>query len=138
MIILDTNVISALMNDPLEGRVAAWVDRQPQKSIWTTSITVLEIQFELESMPAGKRRTGLSPVFEMIIEEIESRIAVFDEEAARVTASLMASRQKKGTVGDLRDSMIAGVVLARKASLATRNTARFSDISATVVNPWTA
>jgi len=80
----------------------------------------------------------LSQVFELILEEMDSRIAVFDEEAARVTASLMASRQKKGRVRDLRDSMIAGVVLARNASLATRNTAHFSDVPATVVNPWEA
>ncbi len=136
MIILDTNVISALMNDPPEGKVVAWIDRQPQNSIWTTSITVLEIRFGLETMPAGKRRTGLSQVFERILEELDSRVAVFDEEAARMTASLMALRQKKGRIGDLRDTMIAGIVLARNASLATRNVAHFSDIDATVVNPW--
>jgi predicted nucleic acid-binding protein len=138
LIILDSNVISALMNDPADEKVVAWVERQPRTSLWTTSFTVLEIQLGLESMPAGKRRTRLSQVFELILEEMDSRIAVFDEEAARVTASLMASRQRKGRVRDLRDSMIAGVVLARNASLATRNTAHFSDIPATVVNPWDA
>ena len=126
------------MNDPADQKVVAWVERQPRTSLWTSSITVLEIQLGLESMPAGKRRTRLSQVFELILEEMDSRIAVFDEEAARVTASLMASRQKKGRVRDLRDSMIAGVVLARNASLATRNTAHFSDVPATVVNPWEA
>jgi len=34
--------------------------------------------------------------------------------------------------------MITGIVIARHASLATRNVAHFSDIPATVVNPWTA
>jgi len=41
-------------------------------------------------------------------------------------------------VGELRDTMIAGIVLANRASLATRNVAHFADISATVVNPWNA
>jgi predicted nucleic acid-binding protein len=36
----------------------------------------------------------------------------------------------------LRDTLIAGIVLARRASLAIRNVAHFSDISAAVVNPW--
>lgn len=138
MIILDTNVISALMNDPPDSRVVAWFDRQAGSSIWTTSITVLEIQFGLQIMPAGKRRTGLSQIFELILGEIDSRIAGLDEEAARATASLMASRQKTGRIGDLRDSMIAGIVIARHALLATHNTAHFSDISATVVDPWIA
>jgi predicted nucleic acid-binding protein len=136
LIILDSNVISALMNDPPESKVVAWFDRQPGSSIWTTSISILEIQFGLQSMATGKRRDSLSQVFEIILREMDGRVAVFDEDAARTTASLMASRQKAGRVGELRDSMIAGIVLARRAGLATRNLAHFADISATVVNPW--
>ncbi len=136
MIILDTNVISALMNDPLESKHVTWFDRQPESSISTTPISILEIQFELQSMAAGKRRTVVSQVFEIIVKEMNGRIAVFDEDAARATASLMASRQKRGRVGELHDSIIAGIVLARRASLATRNLTRFGDISAAVVNPW--
>ncbi len=48
----------------------------------------------------------------------------------------MAARRQKGRPCDLRDTMIAGIVLARHATLATRNTAHFEDISP-LVNPWT-
>jgi predicted nucleic acid-binding protein len=34
--------------------------------------------------------------------------------------------------------MIAGIVLARHATLATRNVSHFDDVAAPVVNPWTA
>ena len=136
MIILDTNVISGLMNDPPESRVVNWFDRQPASSIWTTSISILEIQFGLQSMAAGKRRAGLSQVFEFMLKEMHGRIAVFDEDAARATADLMALRQKTGRVGELRDSLIAGIVLARGAALATRNIRHFSDLPATLVDPW--
>jgi len=50
----------------------------------------------------------------------------------------MASRQRKGRQGDLRDTMIAGIVLAHHATLATRNTAHFEDIPAPIVDPWIA
>jgi len=33
--------------------------------------------------------------------------------------------------------MIAGIALTNRATLATRNTAHFADLSVTVVNPWT-
>jgi predicted nucleic acid-binding protein len=46
-------------------------------------------------------------------------------------------RQKKGRVVEIRDTMIAGIVISRHATLATRNTSHFDDIAATVVNPWT-
>jgi len=138
MIVLDTNVVSALMNDPPDEQVVDWLNRQPESSIWVSSVTILEIEFGLQVMPAGKRRTGLAERFERVLQEMDRRIAVFDDEAARATASLMASWQKKGRPRDLRDSMIAGVVLALHASLATRNVAHFSDIPATVVNPWSS
>jgi predicted nucleic acid-binding protein len=60
----------------------------------------------------------------------------FDTEAARHAADLMATRRRKGRPGDLRDSMIAGIVLAQHATLATRNTADFAELSVRLANPW--
>ena len=138
MTILDTNVVSALMVDPPDDNLVAWLDQQVPSSVWTTSVTVLEIQTGLQTMPAGKRQAALSQVFERILDGMQHRIAVFDEEAARAAASLASQRQKKGRVVEIRDTMIAGIVLALRASLATRNVMHFSDISVAVVNPWTA
>ena len=135
MIILDTNVLSALMLQTPDDTVRAWLDRQPRTSIWTTAITVLEIRFGLQIMPAGKRRAALMQGFEMLLEKIGHRVAAFDDAAAQQASDLMAARHKKGRPGDLRDTMIAGVVLAQNATLATRNTSHFEDIAA-VVNPW--
>ena len=137
MIILDTNVLSALMRQTPDTHVVAWLDQQPRTSIWTTSITELEIRVGLQMMPAGKRRTLLLESFELLLERIDRRVAPFDSAAAQLASNLMAARNKKGRPGDLRDTMIAGIVLAHHATLATRNTAHFEDISAPVVNPWT-
>lgn len=137
MIILDTNVLSALMQQAPDPNVLAWLDQQPRSSIWTTAITVLEIRFGLQIMAAGKRRTFLMQGFDALVEKIGQRIAPFDDAAAQQAANLMAARQKRGRSGDLRDTMIAGIVLAQHATLATRNTSHFEDISS-VVNPWTA
>ena len=138
MIILDTNVLSALMRQAPDRKVVAWLDRQPRISIWTTSVTVLEVQFGLQIIPGGKRRSALVQEFETLLETIGHRVAPFDLEAAGQAGDLMASRHKKGRPGDLRDTMIAGIVLARHATLATRNTAHFSDASISLVDPWAA
>ena len=55
---------------------------------------------------------------------------------AQEAGDLMALRHKKGGPGELRDSMIAGIVLACHATLATRNISHFEDLSIPVVNPW--
>lgn len=138
MIILDTNILSALMRDVPDRKVVSWLDRQPQGSIWTTSITILEIQAGLRSIPTEPDRAELADKFERLLDFIYHRIAVFGEEAARLSANLTAVRQKKGRAGDMRDCMIAGIVLAHHATLATRNVTFFSDIAAKVVNPWVA
>jgi predicted nucleic acid-binding protein len=138
MIILDTNVVSALMRNSPEPDVAKWLDRQPPSSIWTTSITILEIEVGLRILPAGRKQTFLSEGFEGLLNRIQHRVAVFGEESARLAADLTATRQKNGRVGEVRDTMIAGIVLTHRARLATRNTSHFDDIGATVINPWTA
>lgn len=136
MIILDTNVLSALMRQTPDTQVITWLDRQPRTSIWTTSVTILEVRFGLQVMATGKRRSLLLRSFETVLDNMGHRIASFDAAAATQAADLMAARQRKGRPGDLRDTMIAGIVLARHATLATRNTSHFEDLLVPVVNPW--
>ena len=139
MILVDTNVLSALMRRVPDLRVMAWLDGQPRTSVWTTSITILEVRFGLQVMQAGKKRSALMEIFERVLtEKIERRVAPFDMLAAQHAADLMAVRQKSGRPGELRDTMIAGIVLASQATLATRNTKHFDDLSISVVNPWEA
>ena len=138
MIILDTNVLSALMRQTPDKNVVAWLDRQPRTSIWTTSVTVLEVRFGLQIMAGGKRRSALIQAFAAVLDRIGNRVVSFDVAAAEQAADLMASRHKKGRPGDLRDTMIAGIVLAQHATLATRNTAHFDDTSVPLIDPWTA
>ena len=137
MIVLDTNVLSALMRQRPDPEVIEWLDQQPRSSVWTTAVTVLEIRFGLQILPAGKRRSALLQAFEVVLfDKIEQRIAALDLEAARRAADLMAERHRKGRPGDLRDTMLAGIVLAHHATLATRHTRHFEDLSVPVVSPW--
>ena len=136
MIVLDTNILSALMRSAPDAQVIAWLDKQPRTSVWTTSVTILEIRFGLQIMAAGKRKELLLETFEIVLEKMDRRIAPFDEAAAMQAADLMASRQRKGRSVELRDTMIAGIVVARHATLATRNVVHFEDLSVPVVNPW--
>jgi predicted nucleic acid-binding protein len=137
MIILDTNVLSALMRPSPDAEVIRWLNNQPRTSIWTSSVTIFEIEFGLQTMPAGKRQSAMAASFRSWLEDIvQGRIANYDSSAAICAAELAAVRQKRGRPGELRDTMIAGIVLASHATLATRNVKHFEDIAASVVNPW--
>ena len=138
MIILDTNVISALMSIRPDDTVVRWMDKHPDSSIWTSSVTVFEIASGIELLPRGRKRDRLRSEFDRFVEEdIERRVLPFDGLAAETAASLVGSRRRGGRLGELRDTMIAGIAIARRATLATRNIRHFDDLSVPVVNPWT-
>ena len=136
MIVLDTNVVSALMRDTPDATVIRWLDRQQRASVWTTSINVFETRLGLGIMPAGKRQAAMMALYERVLSDtIQGRIACFDSDAAQHAAELAARRKLKGRPVDVRDTMIAGIVLASYATFATRNVKRFEEIAPSLVNP---
>jgi predicted nucleic acid-binding protein len=136
VIVLDTNVLSALM-DPEDSRVVAWLDNQPSESIWTTAVTIFEIRFGLALLASGRRKRQISDAFGKVLDEdLQGRILPFDHEAAAEAANRAAERRAIGKPLDFRDIEIAGIVSARRATLATRNVRHFIDLGIELVDPW--
>lgn len=137
MIILDTNVLSALMRDEPDPAVVDWLDRQPAESIWTTAITVSEVRTGLELLSASRRRQRLEAAFtRLLTQDLDDRVLAFDTAAADAAGPVVARRQQAGKSVEVRDAQIAGIALARKATLATRNTRHFADLGVFLVDPW--
>lgn len=139
MIILDTNVLSALMRKVPDAAAIGWLDQQPAESVWITSVTLFEARLGLALLPEGKRRATLVSAFARLLEEdLGNRVLDFDTGAAIEAAELAAQRQRAGRPVDIRDTQIAGIALARHATLATRNTRHFADLKIKVIDPWQA
>lgn len=137
MIILDTNVLSALMQRTPDAQAVQWLNTQPADSVWITAITLFEARYGLALLPAGRRRQQLLVRFEALVQEdLEGRVLGVDGRAAAMAAELAARRKARGRPVDVRDTLIAGVAMAHGASLATRNTRHFDDLPTPVVNPW--
>ncbi len=137
MIILDTNVLSALMQVQPDTVVINWLDAQPAEIIWISSITLFEARYGLNLLPEGQRKTTLLGRLEEIVRtDLANRIVVFDVRAAGKAADLAAQRKSRGCPVDMRDTFIAGIAVAHGATLATRNTKHFEDLPMPVVNPW--
>lgn len=137
MIILDTNVLSALMRSAPDAAVIDWLDEQPSESIWITSVTEFESRFGLALLPESKLRLALEAAFTQLPkEDLENRVLPFDSAAAEQATLLAARRQQVGQPVDMRDTQIAGIALSRRATLATRNVRHFADLNVPVVNPW--
>ena len=83
MIIVDTNVLSALMQQKPEPTVVAWLDAQPAETVWITSMTLFEMRYGLKIVTDGQRKALLQDRFEKLVQiDLANRIVVFDVCAA--------------------------------------------------------
>jgi toxin FitB len=73
-----------------------------------------------------------------VTQDLQNRVLPVDELAAHEAASLAVQRERRGTPMDLRDTLIAGIVISRRGELATRNVRHFDDLDVNVIDPWSA
>ena len=103
MIVLDTNVVSALMRQDADPIAAEWLDRQPRESVWTTAITVFEIRFGLELLAPGRRRRRLQEAFARALDEdFEGRVLPFEQTAAHQAGLIAARGRQTGRAVEIR------------------------------------
>jgi len=137
VIVLDTNVLSALMRDTPDPTVVEWLDNQPTESIWTTSVTVFEIHTGIELLVPSRRRKRLDEMFSQLLDEdLDGRVQSFDLTAATTAGTIAAAQQRVGRTVEIRDVQIAGIAASRRATVATRNTRHFDGTGVDLVNPW--
>lgn len=137
MIVLDTNVISAVIGDHVEPHVVSWLDAVPEL-VCLTSITAAELRLGAALLPAGRRRDRLQEGIEaMLAEDFENAVLPFDEPASEAYAAVVAGRRSSGRPISVPDAQIAAICLSRGATLATRNVRDFDGTGVTVIDPWT-
>lgn len=80
-------------------------------------------------LASGQRKNILQERFEELLQDdLQNRVLLFDANAATQAAELAADRKARGRPVDMRDTFIAGIALARRATLVTRNTRHFDDL----------
>ena len=136
MIILDTNVTSELMRERPNAAVVAWLADQDPSELFSTVVTVAEISYGLERLPAGRRRTSLERSYQSIFVSMADHILAFDVEAALRYGPLVADKERIGVVMDPMNAQIACIAICHGAAIATRNERDFADCEAPLVNPW--
>lgn len=137
MIILDTNVVSELMRPVASPAIAKTLSKYSAEELHTTSVTLAEILYGIEILPAGRRKrelvAGADRLFAFVFQ---SRILPFDEDAAERFAQIAASRRKMGRPIAELDAQIAAIAAVHDATVATRNISDFEHCGVRLVNPW--
>lgn len=139
MILLDTNVLSALMRPVIDPAIAAWLVGQSSATLCTASLCEAEIRYGLARLPLGRRRNGLPAAFERLLAEgFSGRILPFDRAAAAASATFRAERERMGQPVAFADAMIAATAQVHGAAVATRKVDDFAGCGVTVINLWQA
>lgn len=136
--LLDTNILSAMMQATRIPEVAEWMGQQDEDRLYTTAIAQAEIFAGLAVMPDGRRRRVLEATAREMFDAFAGRVMAFDTEAAGAYAELFAIRRQAGRPITLPDLMIAAIARAHGASMVTRDTGGFEGCGIAVINPWNA
>ena len=138
-VLLDTNVLSELMQPLPEPRVLDWFSAQGALTRFVVSaITQAEILVGFASLPTGKKRTALAGVAQAMFEqEFHGLTLAFDEHAAPIYATVVALCARRCAPISVEDAQIAAIAVHHRLPLATRNTKDFVQVPGlALVNPW--
>lgn len=137
MFILDTNILSELMEPKGAVQVLEWVDTVPRKDLFTTALNQGEILYGIAIMPEGRKRTQfIAAADAMFSHDFRGRILSFDERAAGHFADITARRKRLGRRVGVLDSQIAAIARAHEMTIVTRNARHFQNCDVPIVNPW--
>ena len=137
MIILDTNVVSELMRPVADPAVLDWSEKQSPNELHSNAITLAEILYGIELLPAGKRKSNLLAGAERLFKVVlGGRVLPFDEHAARQFSQIAARRRGHGRPIAELDAQIAAIAQVHNAALATRNVSDFEGCGVRLINPW--
>ncbi len=137
MLVLDTNMLSAMMSAEPVRKVADWILDQPSEQLFTAAVCQAEILSGIAILPDGRRRADLEAAARaMFADDFQGRVLPFDSAAAAAYAEMFATRRKAGRPAGTIDLMLASIARTRSASIVTRNVADFDGVGLTIINPW--
>lgn len=132
--LLDTNVVSEVLRSTPHTRVVSFLTEHDD--LWLSSIVIHELEYGLQRMAQGKRRSGLQDSLLEVIAEYEDRILPLERRGAEWAARFRAQAHRFGRTLDLGDALIAGTAKTYDLAIATRNVRDFDILDVKVVNPW--
>ena len=137
MIILDTNVISEVMEPAPDPKVRAWLNEQLAQVLFVTSISLAELHAGVAGLPEGRRKRALADLLAFTLETLfGERILAFDHRAAERYAEVARDVAAEGVALSFADGQIATIAKVHRFAVVTRDTRPFEAAGLDAINPW--
>ncbi len=134
--LLDTCVLSEYKKPTPAAEVLAWLDAQPDESLYISVLTIGELEKGISKMSPSKRKTDLAAFVETLIARFDRRILDLDTRALRCWGIMIADLEFKGRPMPVIDFLMAATALDRDLIVVTRNHSDFTETGVKLLNPW--
>ena len=140
--LLDTNIPSETVKLRPDPRVTAWINAQPNLTLFISVMTVGELRRGFVTLPPSEadRRKRLEQWLDRdVMLWFDGRILPVTKEVADRWGVIDGACQMLGTPANTADGLIAATAVEFGLTVATRNVkdfARFARFGVQVLNPW--
>lgn len=132
--LLDTNVLSELLQRRPADAVLRWFDATPEDALHVSVLTLGEIRRGVERLPASPRKERLRLWLEQALpERFEGRVLPVTSGVADRWGRLLATAAR--TLPAI-DGLLAATALHHELRMVTRNVADFDLPGLDVIDPW--
>ena len=136
--LLDTNVVSEWTKARPNPGMIEWLHQADEDRVFLSVITLAELRFAVDRLPAGARRQRLDAwLRDDLPLRFESRLVPIDVSIADTCGRITAEAETPRRTVAAMDALLAATAIARGLTLVTRNVGDFQGLVPALATPWT-
>ncbi len=136
--LLDTNVISALINPNGAPLVKTWAGANDENTFFISILTLAEYDKDIENLPPGElNRYRYMDARDTLAERFSGRILSLDDSVVRRWGMLSGRvKRENGQAPPVIDTLLAATAIEYDLYLVTRNIKDMRHSGAAIFDPW--
>lgn len=134
--LLDTNAVSEWVKPRPNPGLIRWMESADEDRVFISVISLAELHYGVERMPASRRRTVLEQwLHHEVPLRFEGRIVAVNEQVAKAWGKTVSRNEAAGRPINAMDAFLAATAEIYQFTLVTRNVSHFPLLKG-VLNPW--
>jgi predicted nucleic acid-binding protein len=135
--LIDTCVVSELIKDKPDRRVAKWIDGCDEESLYLSVLTIGEIQKGITKLGAGARKSLLQKWLDSDLRQrFLGRVLPVSEAVAVAWGNIQGKAETAGASLPTIDGLLGATAIVHHCAIATRDENDLAATGAEILNPW--
>lgn len=135
--LLDTYAVSEWVKPRPNPGLIRWMESADEDRLFLSVITLAELHYGVQWMPAGRRRTRVERWLSLEVPlRFERRVLPVSERIAVAWGRVVSLTESAGRPISAMDAFLAATAQVHDLTLVTRNVDHFRALK-TVLSPWT-